>query len=122
MQSQHLYHSRLGPVQYQDLVSNYWLDGHSSPEIETLLPEAMAKTLEMRIQIVSTNLKENRIYGVPGAKTIQLMHDSGYYDYTPPTSPVATSAREHTPVRTSRPPQLTTDGLVGRRLLFPDDT
>ncbi len=127
MDFQYLYYSRSDTPtteKYQELVGNYLLDGHFSLEIGHLLPEAMAKILEIRLHIVSTNSEQVMSYGPLQAQNIQLLHDGSYYDYTPPTAtPLGKNdAREYTPIRSIPPIQTPTQQPVGiRRLLFPND-
>ncbi len=136
---QGLYYPRSGVTtmeEYYELVSNYLLDGHFSSDIEKtdiekILPEAMARTLKMQIQVIPTNPEqEDRFYSVEFKQTvIQLIYDDGHYDYavalgnitldtSPP--PVSLGATEQTPEQKREPPLLENGG-AGRRLQFPND-
>ncbi len=127
--------------EYYELVSNYLLDGHFSSDIEKILPEAMARSLKIRIQVITANPEqEDKLYGDESTQTgIQLIYDEtddGHYDYALPVTahgismnasdtspPVSLGATEWTPIkiRETPPTQATTNGRASRRLLFPND-
>ena len=137
---QGLYYPRSGVTtmeEYYEIVSNYLLDGHFSSDIEKILPEAMARTLNIRIQVISANPEQkDKFYGVESTQTvIQLIHDktgNGHYDYAFPatsqglsmnTSDLPPVKAEQTPIkiRETPPSQAMTNGRASRRLLFPND-
>ena len=141
---QGLYYPRSGVTtmeEYYEIVSNYLLDGHFSSDIEKILPEAMARTLNIRIQVIPANPEQkDKFYGVESTQTvIQLIHDetgNGHYDYALPATsqglsmntsdrlpPVKAGTTEQTPIkiRETPPSQAMTNGRASRRLLFPND-
>ncbi len=109
--------------EYYEIVSNYLLGGHFSSDIEKILPEAMARTLNIRIQVIAANPEQDdKFYGIESTQTvIQLIHDdtdSGHYEIALPAT--AQGVTEHTSEQRRENPLLANGG-AGRRLQFPND-
>ena len=90
--------------EYCQRAGEYLLDGHTSPNIEHIIPEAMAKTLGIRIQIISSNSShEDQLFGPEHSQTvIQLVYNgsgNGHYDYA-----VSINSTEHTPEQDASTP------------------
>ncbi len=122
------YYPRSGATtkdKYNEIVSKYLLDGHFSSDIEKILPEAMGRTLNIRIQVIAANPKqEDKFYGVESTQTIlKLIYnetDNGHYDYAQQATAQGATT-EQTPEEKKERPRLANKG-AGRRLKFgPND-